>query len=154
MLISHRGNLNGPDSRENHPDYIDTAIESGYQVEIDLRFDGNFYLGHDDPQYKVSEKWLTKRSKNLWIHCKNIDAAHRMCGSKFRYFCHTNDPYAIIACSDNLIWCHDIALSNTKCVIPLMDKQDLKKFGGKCYAICSDYITYAELLYGKLPSYK
>lgn len=61
MLISHRGNLNGPDSRENHPDYIDTAIESGYQVEIDLRFDGNFYLGHDDPQYKVSEKMAHKK---------------------------------------------------------------------------------------------
>ena len=36
-LISHRGNLNGRiPERENHPDYIDEAIEAGYDVEIDI----------------------------------------------------------------------------------------------------------------------
>ena len=36
--ISHRGNLNGPISRdENNPFYIDAAIFAGYEVEIDLK---------------------------------------------------------------------------------------------------------------------
>ena len=37
-IISHRGNIRGaiPD-KENRPSYIDCAIGSGYDVEIDLR---------------------------------------------------------------------------------------------------------------------
>ena len=52
-LISHRGNLEGPNpERENHPDYIYEAIQAGYDVEIDIWFvDGKFKLGHDEPQY-------------------------------------------------------------------------------------------------------
>ena len=37
LLIAHRGNINGPDkAKENHPDYINKAIEAGYNVEIDI----------------------------------------------------------------------------------------------------------------------
>ena len=38
-LISHRGNLLGrfPEF-ENSPKYIDLAIETGFEVEIDLKF--------------------------------------------------------------------------------------------------------------------
>ena len=36
-LISHRGNLEGPNpERENHPDYIYGALQAGYDVEIDV----------------------------------------------------------------------------------------------------------------------
>ena len=51
-IISHRGNIRGaiPD-KENRPSYIDCAIGSGYDVEIDLRMiDGELWLGHDEPQ--------------------------------------------------------------------------------------------------------
>ena len=35
-LISHRGNIDGPQpDRENSPNYINEAIEAGYNVEID-----------------------------------------------------------------------------------------------------------------------
>ena len=60
IFISHRGNLDGlnPD-RENSPEYIDEAIKLGFDVEIDVRTkDGELWLGHDEPQYKVSEMWL------------------------------------------------------------------------------------------------
>ena len=52
-LISHRGNLNGPNKEhENHPDYIWEALQAGYEVEIDVWWvDGKFKLGHDEPQY-------------------------------------------------------------------------------------------------------
>ena len=39
LLISHRGNLNGPDKKfENHPKYIQNAIKKGFDVEIDIYF--------------------------------------------------------------------------------------------------------------------
>ena len=39
-LIAHRGNIDGPNpSKENHPEYIESAIVDGYDVEIDLRYD-------------------------------------------------------------------------------------------------------------------
>ena len=48
-LISHRGNINGRIRElENLPDYIDAAINLGYDVEVDLWLEGEkFYLGHD-----------------------------------------------------------------------------------------------------------
>ena len=75
--ISHRGNIKGPvPDKENRPSYIDCAIGNGYDVEIDVRsIDGELWLGHDEPQYKVEHKWLWIRRKNLWIHCKNLQAA-------------------------------------------------------------------------------
>ena len=49
-LISHRGNLEGPNpERENHPDYIYEAIQAGYDVEIDIWFvDGKSQLNNLD----------------------------------------------------------------------------------------------------------
>ena len=42
ILISHRGNINGRDEdRENHPEYIQEALDRGYDVEIDLRCKNN-----------------------------------------------------------------------------------------------------------------
>ena len=76
ILISHRGNIDGKViDYENNPDYIDKAIFLGYDVEIDLRFfNNNYYLGHDECQYKIDMKWLLKRKNKLWIHCKDTTA--------------------------------------------------------------------------------
>ena len=66
ILISHRGNIDGKViDYENNPDYIDKAIFLGYDVEIDLRFfNNNYYLGHDECQYKIDMKWLLKEKIN------------------------------------------------------------------------------------------
>ena len=55
FFISHRGNLEGPiRSEENKIDYINNAINQNFDVEIDVWFkNNNFYLGHDEPQYKI-----------------------------------------------------------------------------------------------------
>ena len=37
ILISHRGNINGPSKDENNPIRIEDVILQGYDVEIDLR---------------------------------------------------------------------------------------------------------------------
>ena len=42
VLISHRGNLEGKNIElENDPTYIDSAIEKGFDVEIDLWVDND-----------------------------------------------------------------------------------------------------------------
>ena len=89
-LISHRGNINGPNKeQENHPDYITSALKQGYDVEVDVwLIDGNIVLGHDEPQYDLgppqSEMWfnfLAPQSHKLWLHCKNLEAL----GELFKY---------------------------------------------------------------------
>jgi hypothetical protein len=45
-------------------------------VEIDVRsINGELWLGHDEPQYRIDHNWLDKRRNYLWLHCKNIVAA-------------------------------------------------------------------------------
>jgi hypothetical protein len=44
-LISHRGNIDGISKLENQPTYIDSAIELGYDVEVDIWYiGGKIYL--------------------------------------------------------------------------------------------------------------
>ena len=73
-LISHRGNVDGKYPQyENLPEYVDKALNLGYDVEVDLWIDNDgFYLGHDEPTYPIDLKWLTDRYLSLWIHCKNL----------------------------------------------------------------------------------
>ncbi len=142
-IISHRGNIKGTlPEKENRPSYIDCAIGLQYDVEIDIRFiDNYFWLGHDKPQYKVEIKWLQQRKNNLWIHCKNVDAALQISklNDEYIYFCHSNDPYVVI--SNNKIWCHEINnFINNNCVIPLIKIQDIEKYEfSQPYGICTDY---------------
>jgi hypothetical protein len=147
-LISHRGNIKEPTpNRENSPSYIDIALSSGYDVEIDIRFINNkFYLGHDNPEYQVSELWLEKRKTNLWIHCKDLDSATQLSHNvnNFMYFCRTSDPYVLT--SNGFIWVHDLNLNiSNKTIIPLLGLNDINMFKNKIpYAVCTDYITYCE----------
>ena len=78
VLISHRGNINGKiEEYENYPPYIDSALKQGYDVEIDVWFvNDEWWLGHDEPQYKISTEWLEERQDKLWMHCKNVDACY------------------------------------------------------------------------------
>jgi glycerophosphoryl diester phosphodiesterase len=63
ILISHRGNLIGPNPlKENSLQYIQEALDKGFDVEIDIWLnDGVFYLGHDAIQYEVTLDWLNER---------------------------------------------------------------------------------------------
>ena len=147
-LISHRGNIKEPlPNKENSPSYIDSALSSGYDVEVDIRFiDNKFYLGHDNPDYVVSELWLEKRKSKLWLHCKDLDSAIQLSKNKnnFIYFCHNSDPYVLT--SNNLIWVHNINLNICeRTIIPLLNIDDINKFKNKIpYGVCTDYITYCE----------
>jgi hypothetical protein len=139
-IISHRGNIRGsiPD-KENRPSYIDCAIGNGYNVEIDIRsIDGELWLGHDEPQYKVEHNWLDNRKDFLWIHCKNIEAA-KECWI-YSAFCHTNDPFTYT--STGKIWLHDLSMKiDEHTIIPLINDVDIKKCKEfpNVFGICTDY---------------
>lgn len=140
-IISHRGNISGPESaRENSPDFIDEAIDLGFDVEVDVRrIDGKLYLGHDGPDYEVNLVWLLQRVRNLWIHCKNLEAA-RWLGADLRCFCSISDPFCFI--TQGYLWLNDVEIEpKNNCIVPLLNIDDLKryKFTDKPYGICTDY---------------
>ena len=64
ILISHRGNINGPNPEmENNPEYIQKALDLGYDVEVDVwgtKY-GAWYLGHDDKEYLIDVEFFTTR---------------------------------------------------------------------------------------------
>jgi len=146
ILISHRGNIDGKILEiENHPDYIDKAISLGYDVEIDIWMVNDvFFLGHDEPQYKIEITWVDDRRNKLWVHCKNTEAMEFF--NKFNYninyFWHQNDN--IILTSKKFLWVHPgkQPINNSIAVLPELYNDNIKK----CIGICSDFIIKYDLL--------
>lgn len=105
-LISHRGNLWGGNIEyENHPKYLDFAIAQGFEVECDIRSnDVYLYLGHDEPKYNVSIKWLLDRKDKLVIHCKDLGALSIVAKHPLHYFWHESDSVTLT--SKGIIWVH------------------------------------------------
>jgi len=136
--IAHRGNLNGPNSeKENHPDYILTALKLGYDVEIDVWYINNqWHLGHDKPQYEnIRYDFLLK--SNLWLHAKNGDAFYTLLqDSDCNVFWHTDEDWVLT--SKGFIWTYPnkTLYLNSVCVLPELGYNgDIKK----CFAVCGDY---------------
>jgi hypothetical protein len=154
-IISHRGNLTGPNLvRENSLDYIEEAIVEEFEVEIDLWVeDDQCYLGHDEPQYLISTKWLEKYKNILWIHCKNREALEKMssASNEFNYFWHETDRYTIT--SKGIGWIYIGQYPYSKSVVVLPEKISLYQFPHgieymkNSYGVCSDNpVYYRELL--------
>jgi len=142
-IISHRGNIRGVVSeKENRPSYIDCAIQLGYDVEVDIRFiNGEFWLGHDEPQYRVELTWMELRKKNIWFHCKNIQSASELIrlNSNFMFFCHTHDDFVIV--NGDKLWVHDLSKKLDKnCIIPLLGLDECNHYQKyDVYGVCTDY---------------
>lgn len=136
ILISHRGNIGGPnDVRENSPYYIMEAQSMGYDVEIDVWYKENqFWLGHDFPQYKTDYKFLM--NEKFWCHAKNLEALLEMKKYAIHYFWHENDTVTLT--SKNYIWAYPgkQPIKKSIAVLPELYKDDVSL----CIGICSDYI--------------
>ena len=146
ILISHRGNIDKKNlSRENNSDYIDEAINKGFQVEIDVWFIKNeFYLGHDYAEHKIDFDWILKRKSQLWIHCKNIPAIEELNNyrknpnySELNFFFHDNDDLTLT--SKGFLWVFPVKqpVKNSIAVLPELYNDDLSS----CIGICSDLIN-------------
>lgn len=147
-IISHRGNINGIVlDKENRPSYLDCAIQSGYEVETDIRYiNGEYWLGHDTADYKINESWILNRIEQIWFHCKDLNSAIQLkkLDRNIKYFCHTQDPYVLT--STYHFWVHDLSLNLDKnCIIPLLDENSIVNFSNKIvYAICTDYVSFCK----------
>ena len=141
-FIAHRGNLNGPNKEmENKPDYIDQAIATGYDVEIDVWVkDEELYLGHDEPQYLVDYEFLKERQGVLWCHAKNLEAFEWLLHHDFHTFFHDKDEYTLT--SRGIIWAYPgSTLSyNTVCVMPENAGYYALEDLCKSWAICTDWV--------------
>jgi hypothetical protein len=136
IYISHRGNLEGKSEKdENNPDYILNAVDKGFDVEIDVWFkNDNFYLGHDDPIFKVDKEFLGR--DQFWCHAKNHEALYEMSKINCHYFWHQEDDYTLT--SKGVLWVYPgkKLTKNSICVLP--ELSNYKIFD--CLGICSDFI--------------
>ena len=135
-LISHRGNIDGKKPElENHPDYIRNALLK-YDCEIDVHYiDNEWYLGHDNPQYRVDVEFL--KQKKLWIHAKDIKTLNELLKLKVNCFYHDKDLCTLT--SKNYIWTY-IGQELTKNSICVLPEQTNNYEEYDCAGICSDFI--------------
>jgi hypothetical protein len=134
-LISHRGNINGRiPERENKKDYIFETLWKGYDVEIDVRYSDQFYLGHDNILYEVDKKFLLE--KGLWCHAKTIETLEKLLNLGVICFFHDKDDCTLT--SNGLIWTYPGRILTEKSVCVLPEVYDQKNIN--CYGICSDFI--------------
>lgn len=140
-LISHRGNIYGPDlEKENQPQYIMKALASGYEVEIDVWFiDGIVYLGHDKPQYEVERNFIM--DERLWCHAKNLEALHFMLKYNIiNCFWHQNDDHTIT--SKGFIWTYPNKEVTNKSVVVVLDETIPTQYDkNELYGTCGDYVA-------------
>lgn len=138
ILISHRGNISGPNpAQENSPHYITEALRMGYHVEVDMwRVDNRIYLGHDEPQYEIADHWLQDKASMLWIHCKNFEVLSWIKDTELHYFWHESDTLTLT--SKNYIWAYPgkQPIVGSIAVMPELYDDDVSK----CLGVCSDYI--------------
>ena len=151
MIISHRGNLAGPNpEKENHPDYIAVSLNDGFHVEIDAWIIKNkVYLGHDAPVYEATDyfryhgAWYQYNgnfvdSPALWIHCKNFSALNE--GSSFfygHYFTHNQDDFTLT--STGYIWTYPRNLPLSKISIAVMPERVPEWNVSLAAGVCTDF---------------
>lgn len=143
IYISHRGNINGRiEEAENKPEYIDDTIIQGFDVEVDIWFtEGEWWLGHDEPQYPIDLEWIDRRSHRLWVHCKNIEAVEYFVENEndckdINWFWHEEDTLTLT--SFGYVWAYPgkQPIKKSIAVMPEINNDDISN----CIGICSDVI--------------
>ena len=136
-LIAHRGNIQGKTHRENMPEYIEEALTAGYDVEIDVwNVLGVYYLGHDNPEYKISESFLEK--EGLWCHAKNSQALSSMLKNpKIHCFWHDRDDYTLT--SKGKIWIYPDKEPLEGGILVLRNDQEIPD-DSDLEGVCSDFV--------------
>jgi len=140
-FISHRGNINVPlPEKENNPDNIKDVLKT-YDVEIDVWFSNSeWYLGHDEPQYKIDFDFLLH--PKLWLHAKDLVTLTELLkySKHLHIFSHISDP--VILTSRGIPWVYPgYPINNyTICVMPERTNNYNEDQLKNCLGICSDYI--------------
>lgn len=137
ILISHRGNLDGPQPRwENEPFYVMHALNKGFNVEIDVWYlNGNVYLGHDNPEHLIDLSFL--KDQRLWCHAKNLNALELMLEEKIHCFWHEKDTVTIT--SRGYVWTYPGKQLITNAIACMPETEHFEDIHN-AYGVCSDFI--------------
>ena len=136
-VISHRGNLFGPNSEtENNPDHIQDVLKK-HDVEVDVWLSSNneIFLGHNYPQYIISPNFL--QHKGLWCHAKNLNALYYLMNANIKCFFHNVDDYTLT--SNGYIWTYPGYEVTDKSIIVDLN-EGWQNTNYNCYGVCVDYI--------------
>jgi hypothetical protein len=140
IVISHRGNTAGPlPEWENNPNYVDIAWQE-FNVEIDVRFlNGEFWLGHDKPQYKVNYDFVQR--EGMWCHAKDVNALDRLLSMNVNCFWHQIDDRTLT--SKGVIWTYPGRETTKKSVIVQVDCDSFDKLvNTNIVGVCTDYAKF------------
>ena len=144
IIISHRGNLNGPlEGNENTIPYVEEALYD-FDVEIDVWYHKKkLWLGHDAPKDPIEIKWLVQNKKKLWIHCKNLGAMDYLCKLNstsfmgFNFFGHSSDDFVLT--SQNYIFTLPFAGLTSRSVLVMPEFFDYDGSITKAAAVLTDF---------------
>lgn len=145
IFISHRGNLDKREPElENDPGYINAALSAGFDVEVDVWYDGinGFWLGHDKPEYKTSLSFLD--NEYLWVHAKNISALKELVEAGIHCFFHDRDECTLT--SRGFIWTYPgkQITPMSICLFP-----SVNEFYPHMAGVCSDEIVQYKKMFEK-----
>jgi hypothetical protein len=132
-IIAHRGNLRGPSPAENHPYYIKTALNRGFDVEVDVwLWDDKIYLGHDEPGYRLQNTIPFLQHPGIWAHAKNIGAMDFMLKNSIHCFWHEQDKLTLT--SRGIPWCYPGTYIERGVFLHQLPVADMKPYG-----LCTDW---------------
>lgn len=137
LIISHRGNINGPDPNlENDPVHIN-RLSKTIHCEIDVwMINNNLFLGHDKPEHRIDKFFL--KNPNLWCHAKNLNAFEFMLDEGVVCFYHNVDDFTLT--SNGFIWTYPFKQICKKSII-VDNRKNWNEFNNNCYGVCTDYIN-------------
>lgn len=142
-IISHRGNLNGPNREtENTPLAIAAALLYGFDVEVDIHWhQGQLWLGHDLPQHPLPMRHV--HDSRIWFHAKDPEALLRLHSLATNCFSHDEDPYVLT--HHGYIWFFHGPRLPARRAIAVLPETGLSRFGAQAndfkqyLGVCTDY---------------
>lgn len=139
-LIAHRGNISGPNKRENAVEHIQHALSLGFDAEVDVWYSNGWWLGHDKPMYLIDNLHTLFDNSKIWWHCKNFAALEMLKDSGLNYFWHQDDNHTLT--SKGYIWTYPgMEIGRTNIVVMpelTMSVDEIKLLNA--WGVCSDYV--------------
>lgn len=149
IYIAHRGNIDGSKPElENSPAYINSAIDRGFFVEVDIWVhDGRIWSGHDTSQWGLNYPTLLDWRHRAYFHCKNTEALDFFSENRslFTFFWHQEDQYTLT--SNGYVWVYPNRTPTYNSIIVMpekwMDVDILDQYQQKydLYGVCSDVVA-------------
>ncbi len=137
IIISHRGNLDGPN--EETENTVAAIIEASkeYLVEVDIwKYGINWYLGHDGPDRNVGWDFISTYQDRLIFHAKSVEALHHLLEAGYHVFWHQHDDQTLT--SRGWLWTYTGSSITPRSVCVLPEQNDM--FTDNAFAVCTDFV--------------